>query len=302
MNATPCARHHGSTSSSRSRVHSDSSDWTDATGWIACAASSCSTVASDSPIARALPAATTSAMRAPGLLERHVLVDAVQLVEVDVVGAEPAAATRRCPRARAPGGRRGTIAVGRDVLDHEADLRGEHDLVAAAGERGADDLLVRERPVHVGGVDQRHAELDRAVDRRRPSARRRARRVVGPRHAHAAEADRARRRAARAEPAPRQLGSVVMRPDDRVASARMQVRVRLGAGLSRLAARAAADRRARRRRHGRRPRTRACATPEPDLAPALRSALPVVGGEHVPSERPLAHREEVALLLPVSGG
>jgi molybdopterin synthase sulfur carrier subunit len=41
---------------------------------------------------------------------------------------------------------------------------------------------------------------------------------------------------------------------------------------------------------------------KPELAPALRSALPVVAGEHVASERPLAHRQEVALLLPLSGG
>ncbi len=41
---------------------------------------------------------------------------------------------------------------------------------------------------------------------------------------------------------------------------------------------------------------------EPELAPALRAALPVVAGEHVPRGRRLAHREQVALLLPVSGG
>jgi molybdopterin converting factor small subunit len=81
----------------------------------------------------------------------------------------------------------------------------------------------------------------------------------------------------------------------------MQVRVRLGAGLSRLSAAqrltveladgaTVADLYARLR------------DTRPDLAPALRSALPVVAGEHVPTERPLAHREEVALLLPVSGG
>jgi molybdopterin converting factor small subunit len=81
----------------------------------------------------------------------------------------------------------------------------------------------------------------------------------------------------------------------------MQVRVRLGAGLSRLSAApvltveladgaTVADLYARLR------------DTEPSLAPALRSVLPVVGGEHVPSERLLAHREEVALLLPVSGG
>jgi molybdopterin synthase sulfur carrier subunit len=41
---------------------------------------------------------------------------------------------------------------------------------------------------------------------------------------------------------------------------------------------------------------------EPELAPALRSALPVVGGEHVPRDRRLGDRQEVALLLPISGG
>jgi molybdopterin converting factor small subunit len=39
-----------------------------------------------------------------------------------------------------------------------------------------------------------------------------------------------------------------------------------------------------------------------DLGPALRAALPVVAGEHVPRDRALAHRQEVALLLPVAGG
>jgi molybdopterin converting factor small subunit len=81
----------------------------------------------------------------------------------------------------------------------------------------------------------------------------------------------------------------------------MQVRVRLGAGLSRL---------------GRAPLLTIeladgatveellaeLAQSEPDLAPALRSALPVVAGEHARRTRELAHREEVALLLPVSGG
>ncbi len=41
---------------------------------------------------------------------------------------------------------------------------------------------------------------------------------------------------------------------------------------------------------------------EPELAPALRAALPVVAGEHVRRDRRLADREQVALLLPVSGG
>jgi molybdopterin synthase sulfur carrier subunit len=41
---------------------------------------------------------------------------------------------------------------------------------------------------------------------------------------------------------------------------------------------------------------------EPDLAPALHSALPVIGGRHVEPGQPLEDRQEIALLLPVSGG
>jgi molybdopterin converting factor small subunit len=41
---------------------------------------------------------------------------------------------------------------------------------------------------------------------------------------------------------------------------------------------------------------------EPELAPALRSVLPVVAGEHVMRDQVLQDRQEVALLLPVSGG
>jgi molybdopterin converting factor small subunit len=41
---------------------------------------------------------------------------------------------------------------------------------------------------------------------------------------------------------------------------------------------------------------------EPNLAPGLRSALPVVNGEHVTRDQTLADRQEVALLLPISGG
>jgi molybdopterin converting factor small subunit len=40
----------------------------------------------------------------------------------------------------------------------------------------------------------------------------------------------------------------------------------------------------------------------PDLAPALGSALPVLGGEHVERDQALNPGDEVALLSPVSGG
>ena len=41
---------------------------------------------------------------------------------------------------------------------------------------------------------------------------------------------------------------------------------------------------------------------EPDAAPALRSALAFVSGEHAGRDDLLQHRQEVALLLPISGG
>lgn len=40
----------------------------------------------------------------------------------------------------------------------------------------------------------------------------------------------------------------------------------------------------------------------PELAPALRSALPVIDGAHAERRQPLEESQEVALLLPVSGG
>ena len=73
-------------------------------------------------------------------------------------------------------------------LAHVAELGGEDDLVAAAGDRPADQLLVGERAVHVGGVEEGDAELERAVDRRDRLGL-----VAGAvelRHAHAAEAER----------------------------------------------------------------------------------------------------------------
>ncbi len=81
----------------------------------------------------------------------------------------------------------------------------------------------------------------------------------------------------------------------------MVIRVRLGGGLSRLAAAplleieladgATVDEALSRLR-----------ADQPELAPALRSALPIIAGEHVARDRRLAHREELALLVPFSGG
>jgi molybdopterin converting factor small subunit len=81
----------------------------------------------------------------------------------------------------------------------------------------------------------------------------------------------------------------------------MQVRVRLGAGLARLADApllsldldddaTVADLFER------------LGDEAPGVASALRSVLPVVAGEHAERSRRLRAGEEVALLLPVSGG
>jgi molybdopterin converting factor small subunit len=81
----------------------------------------------------------------------------------------------------------------------------------------------------------------------------------------------------------------------------MQVRVRLGAGLANLAhapllsleledGATVADLFER------------VGEAAPDVAPALRSVLPVVAGEHAERTRRLRAGDEVALLLPVSGG
>jgi sulfur-carrier protein len=81
----------------------------------------------------------------------------------------------------------------------------------------------------------------------------------------------------------------------------VQVRVRLGAGLARFAAA---------------PRLVVdlddtatvqdlfahLSAAQPVLGPALRSALPVIAGEHAASARALRDGDEVALLLPVAGG
>ncbi len=81
----------------------------------------------------------------------------------------------------------------------------------------------------------------------------------------------------------------------------MQVRVRLGAGLARLStAPLVTVRLAEGATVGR--LFEHLAEAQPELAPALRAALPVVAGEHVARDRRLADREQVALLLPVAGG
>jgi len=93
---------------------------------------------------------------------------------------------------------RAVDAVRRSVrIEREAEFRRDHDVVAPAGERAADELLVRIRPVHLGRIEEGHAELERPVNRRDRLGV--ITRAVGERHAHAAEADRPDRESLRSK-------------------------------------------------------------------------------------------------------
>ena len=121
-----------------------------------------------------------------------------RLLDRQCSGRRGAGSRGRCGRRQGARGwhRRPADVVGRAV-DAEpaavgaalvAEFGREHDLVAAAGDRAADESLVGERPVHVGGVEERDAEVERAMDRGDRFVL--VRRSVELGHAHAAEADR----------------------------------------------------------------------------------------------------------------
>ena len=96
--------------------------------------------------------------RAERLVVIGVVVEAVDLVEVDPVGAEPAQAGLALlddPAAR-------VAALVRAFAHRPVHLRREHDLVAASFERLGDDLLRLAARVDVRGVD----EVDPGVERR----------------------------------------------------------------------------------------------------------------------------------------
>src|SRR5208282_2881623 len=101
--------------------------------------------------------------RTDGFLDRHLLVYAMLVVEIDVVDAE---ALQR----RIAGGAHvlGTavdraLAVGQDLV---GELGRDDDAVAIFLERFADQLFVMPDTVNVGGVEEVDAELDCALERR----------------------------------------------------------------------------------------------------------------------------------------
>ena len=148
-----------------SRVKSEYSDCSAVIGWMACAAPDRGRGGLRQAEVADLAGRDQLGHRADGLLDRHGLVDPVLVVEVDVVDAE----SRQRGVARGPDVLRPAVdadpgAVGQPLV---AELGGELHLVAAVltgRDRAADQLLVGERAVHVGGVEEGDAEVERAVD------------------------------------------------------------------------------------------------------------------------------------------
>ena len=83
-------------------------------------------------------------------------------------------------------------------VELEAELGGDHHLVAERRERLADQFLVGERAVDLGGVEEGDAALDGRADQRDHLALVR-RRAVAEAQPHAAEAERRDLEAAAAE-------------------------------------------------------------------------------------------------------
>src|SRR5205814_7452529 len=89
-------------------------------------------------------------------------VDAVLVIKVDDLDAEPLQARLA--------GRADIIGIALDAEELAggsadiAELGGEEHLVAAVADRLADQLLVPADAVHVGGVEEGHAAVDRMMD------------------------------------------------------------------------------------------------------------------------------------------
>ena len=122
--------------------------------------------------------------RADRLLDRRVGIDTMLVVKVDRVNAEPLE--------RRVAGRVDVLGLAVSAEPRAvgcadvAELRREHDLVAPARYRLADELLVRADAVHVCRIEERHADLERSVDRRDRLSLIRGTVELG--HPHAAEA------------------------------------------------------------------------------------------------------------------
>ena len=142
--------------------------------------------ASESPKCRTFPASIELLDRPGDLLDRDVGVDPVLVEEVDRLG--PETGQRGLGHRPDVLGTAGKTDLPALVVDVEAELGGNHDLVAHGGQRLAHQFLVHERPVDLGRVEEGDPLLDRRPDQRHHLV------VVACRsqavaHAHAAQAD-----------------------------------------------------------------------------------------------------------------
>ena len=102
--------------------------------------------------------------RTDGLFDRRLRVDAVLVVEVDVVGVEsPQRSFYGDPDVRGRAVEVSRAAV--DVRDH-AELGGQNDLVAPTPQSAPDQLLVRIGAVDLCRIDEGDAQLQAAMDGR----------------------------------------------------------------------------------------------------------------------------------------
>lgn len=126
---------------------------------------------------------------ADGVLDRYVRVDAVLVVEIDDICAEPLERGFRYrlrmlrPAVDAPD----RLDARHAGLDAEAELGGDDHLVTHRAERLADELFVLEGTIDFGRVEEGDAEIDGALQR--ADRFRFVRSAIGETHAHASKAD-----------------------------------------------------------------------------------------------------------------
>ena len=119
------------------------------------------------------------------ILDRHVGIDPMLVEQVDTVGVEP---TQGVLDGGADVVGPAVQAGGAVAVEGESELGGDHHVVADVGQSLADELLVGERPVDLGSVEEGDAELDRLADDGDAVLLVEVQ-AVGMAEAHAAEAD-----------------------------------------------------------------------------------------------------------------
>ena len=146
-------------SASGARHHSEYSDCSAVTGCTAWARRIVRGAASDMPKWPTLPASISS-RTAPAVSSIGTSgVDVVLVEQVDVVDTQ--ASQRPCDCGLDVVGAAGQAGLLTVVTEREAELRGDDDLVAYRCERLTDDLLVGERAVRLGGVEEAHVARTR---------------------------------------------------------------------------------------------------------------------------------------------